>query len=276
MGSLLKKSVWTSDCWQCQRIYAVSLRLAIADNLIVTSTDLLSPVRYLFDTTVRAGVELRALFIAAMVLLSSGAYSTELYVVDGDTLDVEGVRYRLHGIDAPEAGQKCKKAKGGEWACGKAATKGLEKLVFGHEVRCDSRGVDDYERTIAVCTADGQDINELMVMSGLAWAFRKYSDDYAATEDRARQTGQGIWQAPTQTAWEYRAEKWIVAEQESPDGCPIKGNISKNGQIYHAPWSPWYDKTKIDVSDGERWFCDEAEALKAGWRAPYWGRRNSN
>lgn len=28
-----------------------------------------------------------------------------LYVVDGYTVDVAGVRYRLHGIDAPEAGR---------------------------------------------------------------------------------------------------------------------------------------------------------------------------
>lgn len=73
-----------------------------------------------------------------------------------------------------------------------------------------------------------------------------------------------------QKPWEYRAEKWEVAEQEAPDGCPIKGNISENGRIYHAPWSPWYKKTKIDEAKEERWFCSEAEAVSAGWRAPKW------
>jgi hypothetical protein len=31
-------------------------------------------------------------------------------------------------------------------------------------------------------------------------------------------------------------------------------------------------QAKVSVKKGERWFCSEAEALKAGWRAPYWGR----
>jgi hypothetical protein len=51
-------------------------------------------------------------------------------------------------------------------------------------------------------------------------------------------------------------------------GCLIKGNISQNGRIYHVPGSPSYRSTKIDESSGERWFCTEAEAQAAGWRAP--------
>jgi hypothetical protein len=50
-------------------------------------------------------------------------------------------------------------------------------------------------------------------------------------------------------------------------GCPIKGNINDEGEhIYHTPWSPWYSRTKINETKGERWFCDEAEAMAAGWR----------
>jgi hypothetical protein len=51
-------------------------------------------------------------------------------------------------------------------------------------------------------------------------------------------------------------------------GCRIKGNISQNGRIYHVPGSSSYDQTQIDTSKGERWFCTEAEARAAGWRAP--------
>lgn len=50
--------------------------------------------------------------------------------------------------------------------------------------------------------------------------------------------------------------------------CLIKGNISSKGaKIYHLPGSSSYNSTKIDTSQGERWFCTEAEALAAGWRA---------
>jgi len=48
------------------------------------------------------------------------------------------------------------------------------------------------------------------------------------------------------------------------------GNINSKGErIYHTPWgSRSYDRTEINSAKGERWFCDEAEAVAAGWRAP--------
>lgn len=193
-------------------------------------------------------------------------------VVDGDTLEVSGTRYRLHGIDAPEAGQSCAKKGGGNWACGKAAISAMEDLVSAGVVSCEDRGQDGYGRTIGICRVGGRDINEAMVELGMAWAFVKYSRDYEAAEASAREQGKGIWQAKTEAPWDYRSKKWEIAEQDAPEGCPIKGNISKQGMIYHAPWSPWYQKTKITLKDGERWFCSEDEAIEAGWRAPIWGR----
>lgn len=49
---------------------------------------------------------------------------SEIRVIDADTVDVDGVRYRLHGIDAPEARQTCR-AWGRTWDCGAAATEAL-------------------------------------------------------------------------------------------------------------------------------------------------------
>jgi hypothetical protein len=55
--------------------------------------------------------------------------------------------------------------------------------------------------------------------------------------------------------------------QEQRGGCVIKGNISANGErIYHLPGQQYYDKTVISWSKGERWFCTEQEAVRAGWR----------
>ncbi len=59
------------------------------------------------------------------------------------------------------------------------------------------------------------------------------------------------------------------APVQLPSGnCTIKGNISSSGRIYHVPGDAAYDKTRIDDSRGERWFCTEAEAKAAGWRPP--------
>jgi len=212
--------------------------------------------------------------LGALCCLSVPAQAAELAgagsVIDGDTIEVGGVTVRLYGIDAPEAGQKCGDAKGGTWPCGNEATAAMAGFVEGKSVECQVRGKDDYDRLLGVCSAEGVNVNERMVADGHAWAFRRYTQDFAELEEAARASGIGVWQGPAEAPWEYRTHRWEVAEQKAPDGCPIKGNISSNGRIYHPPWSPWYNRTKIDTSKGERWFCSEREAIDAGWRAPIW------
>src|SRR5690606_25546668 len=115
-------------------------------------------------------------------------------VVDGDTLEVGGAKVRLEGIDAPEAGQTCGRKWLGSWECGAAATRYLADLVEGQEIRCLSRGLDRYGRTLGVCYAGGIEINAQMVRHGLAWAFVKYSRSYVEAETEARTLKLGIWQ----------------------------------------------------------------------------------
>lgn len=212
------------------------------------------------------------LIVLAFVPLQHAHAGGKVRVVDGDTIAIGETTYRLHGIDAPEAGQTCKDPRGRHWSCGKSSIAALEQLIGQNAVVCDHRGTDDYGRVIALCTISGEDIGARMVVEGYAWAFVRYSDDYKPLEEMARKNGTGVFAADTQTPWDYRAERWEVSAQTAPDGCPIKGNISNSGHIYHAPWSPWYEKTAVNVTKGERWFCSEGEALRAGWRAPFWGR----
>ena len=69
-----------------------------------------------------------------------------------------------------------------------------------------------------------------------------------------------------------KGQEKLIDTSEAPDpNCLIKGNINrKKEKIYHTPWSsPHYKRTKINTGKGERWFCTESEARRAGWRAPY-------
>lgn len=186
--------------------------------------------------------------------------------VDGDTLQIGDTRVRLEGIDAPEADQQCRSAMGGSWPCGRAATRRLAALVSGNEIRCESHGHDRYGRLLGVCRLGQLELNSSMVREGLAWAFLKYSDRYREAEAEARVLKIGIWQSETEPPWTYREKRWATAEPAAPSGCAIKGNVTRQGRIYHTPWSPWYDKTRVDTGKGERWFCSEGEALAAGWR----------
>ena len=67
--------------------------------------------------------------------------------------------------------------------------------------------------------------------------------------------------APTPTPTPRKCEFSLSAEPV------IKGNIGGAGErVYHLPGGPYYARTQIDESKGERWFCTVAEAAKAGWR----------
>ncbi len=188
-------------------------------------------------------------------------------IVDGDTIMIAGQHIRLEGIDAPEMAQACFTASGASWPCGREAAKVLGALTIGRDFACDSRGTDKYGRMLAICYAGGLDLNAEMVRTGYAWAFVKYSQEYANTEATARAAKAGVWQGKSEAPWDFRHNGWQAAEASAPQGCAIKGNISGNGQIYHVPWSPWYGKVRIEEGRGERWFCSEAHAIAAGWRA---------
>lgn len=58
-----------------------------------------------------------------------------------------------------------------------------------------------------------------------------------------------------------------IAAAAVSSSCTIKGNISSSGEkIYHVKGQRFYNVTQIDLTKGERWFCSESAARKAGWR----------
>lgn len=216
--------------------------------------------------SLRRAVALALFGMAAFSSAASADLSGRAVAIDGDTIEIGDARVRLEGIDAPEAGQSCGRKWVGTWDCGRAALRALNGLIDNQTVTCKSQGRDKYGRVLGLCSAGGKDINAEMVRAGNAWAFVKYSRTYVGAEEEARAARAGIWQGDAEPAWVYREKKWAGAEQVAPDGCAIKGNVTANGHIYHMPWSPWYARVKVDVELGERWFCSEAEAQKAGWR----------
>ncbi|ODT15105.1 MAG: hypothetical protein ABS35_32570 [Kaistia sp. SCN 65-12] len=131
---------------------------------------------------------------------------SRVVVRDGDSLAIDGVDFRLSGIDAPELRQDCEDAGGSRWRCGEAARQALRALVARGDLICSPRTHDRYGRVVAACRI--QDIGDLgaaMVRDGLAINFGGHGPgDYAAEEASARQAKRGIWRGSFQPPSEWR------------------------------------------------------------------------
>jgi endonuclease YncB( thermonuclease family) len=213
------------------------------------------------------------IFSALLLLFSASAFSIDIagdvHVIDADTLKIGTQVIRLYGIDAPENGQSCINQTGKRYSCGAVAEEYLSSLARD-KATCTGTEFDNYQRLIAICSSGGVELNRQLVLEGYALAFRKYSDTYVDEENIARSASLGLWNGTFESPWDFRAKQWQAAGKEAPKpDCPIKGNINSKGEkIYHAPWSRSYKQTRINTQKEERWFCSEAEALAAGWRAP--------
>jgi endonuclease YncB( thermonuclease family) len=125
-------------------------------------------------------------------------------VVDGDTVKFGPQLVRLFGIDAPKKGQTCDE---GHWHPGPLAKKALEDFIAGRPVNC--RQVDHDARNgrvVAQCYAGEDDLQAMMVSSGWAWSFGRYSDRYAPEEREAADRKAGVHGHRCMKPSEWRAQ----------------------------------------------------------------------
>lgn len=134
---------------------------------------------------------------------SSSISGKVISIIDGDTYDIllEGkktMRVRMEGIDAPEKGMPFYRV----------AKNYLGKLCFEKRVRLDIQSKDMHGRTIAYSYLDnGLELSHEMVKAGLAWHFKKYSNDssLANLEIKARNLRLGLWTNPhPMSPWKNR------------------------------------------------------------------------
>jgi endonuclease YncB( thermonuclease family) len=118
-------------------------------------------------------------FMADKALGQQMITGSSAYAVDGDSLEMNGNRLRLWGIDAPELNQTCDGQP-----VGKMARTYLAGLLKSGPVICISKGTDRYGRILAVCRAGNVDINRTMVRSGMAFAYTRYTDTYTSEQGR--------------------------------------------------------------------------------------------
>jgi endonuclease YncB( thermonuclease family) len=127
------------------------------------------------------------------------------HVTDGDTIRIGETRIRLEGIDAPEMSQQCTKADGSDWKCGEAAKAALIQKIGNEAVRCEISGTDRYGRSLGTCWSGTINLNQWLVGSGWAVAYRRYSFRYVTDEQVARGQRLNIWNGGFEPPTDYRA-----------------------------------------------------------------------
>ena len=205
-------------------------------------------------------------------VFSSWQRNIVVSVPDGDSLQLrDGRRIRLLGVDAPERG-RCMADNSRE---------ALETIAKNRHVRLKNVVTDDYGRQLAhVIIEDFPTwisyiryrffrsnevtnkrrtfidpfINRLMIEQGLAkftGSKNEYYDTLKTAQTNAKEHYLGIWSE-------------TCRKTTNPD-CSIKGNIRAGKKTYLMETCKNYDQTIIDTSYGDRWFCTEDEAVRAGF-----------
>ena len=124
-------------------------------------------------------------------------------VIDGETLEVGGKRFKLWGIDAPEPKQTCT-IRRRDYNCGRISTTALMDLVAGVNVTC--RPVKG-TKNIARCYAGGYELSEGMIHTGWALAMPRDHVRFAPIERKAAAARRGLWQGEFVMPWDWRASQ---------------------------------------------------------------------
>ena len=176
-------------------------------------------------------------------------------VVDGDTIDLaDGRTIRYLNIDTPELA----KGQVADECFAVKAKEMNEKLVLGKKVRLemDENEMDRFGRILAYVYLDDLFVNQYLLAEGAAiyqldTVNLKHTETLVTAADQAHKQKKGLWQ------------------ECAPDpeiGCLVKGNLDRLDQRrYHLPHFRHYPQVVINYQTGDRWFCSEEEAIKAGF-----------
>ena len=209
-------------------------------------------------------LSINRLFAPLLLLFTLSAQAETLEgkvikIADGDTLTLltpsnQQVKIRLAGVDTPERKQPF----------GNKAKQALAKLAFQKQAIVEVETKDRYGRTVGVVFVNGLNVNAEMIGQGMAWVYRKYTNDQKlyALEAEAKQARRGLWATDKQIEpWLWRKGKRTV----NHDPTIVKGTIigNKNSRIYHLPECQSY----YAVSEKNRTlFYDEETAIANGFR----------
>lgn len=209
-----------------------------------------------------------------------------LRVVDGDTIHIDyngkDEKVRFIGLDTPETKDPRKPIQ----CFGREATAKMTEFAENKNVRLEfdkTQGErDKYGRILAfVYSEDNKNLAYEMIRQGYGNEYTynsnpyKYQSEFKEAARKAREENKGLWAENTCAGDAAKPADTPAPKpqpapapaapapqpQQSQEACVIKGNVGRNGKIYHMPGQKYYNKTNPEVM-----FCSEVEARNAGFR----------
>ena len=187
------------------------------------------------------------------------AKSSDVIVIDGDTLFVQGKVVQLTGIDAPEIGQQCDH-NGHLWSCGMTAALDLHKslaMARLSQLHCWVNGKTSVWVS-ATCYVEEKDLAAAMLGAGTVEIDRVGSPYYRSLMQSAKEGDFGLWGSTFE-----QPDKWAEKARFSEDksACIVKAGKTKKGKkVFTTPLMPTYKKFKAT-----RMFCSDEDALLADY-----------
>ncbi len=210
----------------------------------------------MFKNTFSLNNVLYAFFVILLLLIANNIFKpfkptyTVTKVIDGDTIVISDNRHiRYIGIDSPEGGE-CFAAR---------ATIINNELVLNKKVtlETDNNDLDQFGRTLAYVYINGTMVNEYLLQQGTG----TYFADYLNTKHQSKLI------KAAEFAHTNKVGLWNACATEYIEGCIIKGNLDPNDKrFYHLPNFRHYNQVVMNLEKGDRWFCTEKEAIKAGFK----------
>jgi len=154
--------------------------------------------------------KLGILGIFILFFFEAHSNSNNIKIIDGDTINLNGVKIRFSGIDAPETkyrgqNQNCILA-GSVIDCGWLAKQYLTHLIGNKKVECElEKKPDQYNRKLGECFVEDKSLSRLMVKNGYAFDYPKYSKKkFAESQEYAKKNKLGLWNMDFQFPWIFR------------------------------------------------------------------------
>lgn len=152
---------------------------------------------------------LSILFILSPLFVICQITGKVVGITDGDTFTLlteknQQIKIRFYGIDCPEKGQEY----------GSQCKIFLSNLIFSKQVKIETKGLDRYKRTLAIVFLKDVNINEEMLINGMAWHFTKYDKNtkWEKMQQTAKQKKLGLWSLHNSIPpWDWRKKKFTYS-----------------------------------------------------------------